>query len=276
LKFPNLKNIYISVWQGLGPPSAYQKRQLEATRVIPDGDRYLNQLQPIGVRQVSSVLHPLLGPGGSISLRTLHISLVDIDLLQSLQRWTTKDMTRLVGHLEDLRIEFLYITEVCQRRKMQRKWEAFCQGDTLHKFLTAAPHLKSLDLSFVNCPTTFSPVLSKIVPESWKGLAKLHLSHFRFQPQVLLKFLNDHRHTLKSIRFDDMVLQGPLPWSDFAIQVRGLGLSLDTCELRLGFWVDGETKPQYWANIHQCNPRLSPVVTIEDYILSRSDYNPFN
>src|SRR5271155_89623 len=101
---------------------------------------------------------------------------------------------------------------------MERKWEAFFQSYTLHKFLTAAPHVKSLDLSFVNCPTTLSLVLSNIVPEgaTWKGLAQLHLSRFRFQPQDLLRFLNDHRHTLKSVRFDHMVSEGPLSWPDFA------------------------------------------------------------
>ena len=161
---------------------------------------------------------------------------------------------------------------------MERKWEAFFQSYTLHKFLTAAPHVKSLDLSFVNCPTTLSLVLSNIVPEgaTWKGLAQLHLSRFRFQPQDLLRFLNDHRHTLKSVRFDHMVLEGPLPWSSFATQMRSISLPLDTCELRLGFWVNGKTKAQHWANIHQCDPRISPIVMIEDYILSRSDYNPFN
>lgn len=145
-------------------------------------------------------------------------------------------LNRSMLHVRSMNMAFTIRRDLGQQSMIRDvefiRRECLAKGRVLD-FLTSAPDLEYLKLTFRTSPQIYPTVISTLGNFHWSSLKAVSLNHIATHENDLVNFCERHSYTLKDLSLRNMVLY-EVKWGEIFHRVRRafrLGQQLHTCKL---------------------------------------------
>ena len=227
IRLPNVKTFRMSMGHNLKVQSEYLKKVFSAGFKSPFGDDCRGHAA--GVPQLRSMLLSMHEAG--IKLQTFECG----DVSWKLFRCSKKDLRAFATTLSQVRRLKLHLSTGMAASGNEigvdlPECRRFLKNGRIRDMITHAKDLEYLEIKFDWWSPVFGIELGNIVGDQiFPRLASVTFSHVETNEEELIRFLERHKATLRSLHLDSMCLASG-EWTSTVPRIRS-SLELDECEI---------------------------------------------